>query len=47
MVEPRSPQLYVAPKGFKDPNDRVPSKGLVIGGYIGIYGGYIRVQGPK
>ena len=30
----------------KDPNNRVPLKG-VIGGYVGIYGDYIRVQGPK
>ena len=32
----------VHPKGPKDPNNRVPSKGF-IGGHIGIYGDYIEV----
>ena len=31
--------------GFRGPNNRVPLKGI-IGGYIGIVGDYIRVQGP-
>ena len=32
--------------GCKAPKNEVPVKG-VIGGYIGIYGDYTRVQGPK
>ena len=31
----------------KDPNNGVPLIKGVIWGYIGIYGDYIRVQGPK